>query len=63
MLATLLDRPLITSLESLTEIKGHFDNLFKSSTAAIVRPDRYVFGNTTETVNLDYLLAELTNRP
>ncbi|HIG41981.1 MAG: bifunctional 3-(3-hydroxy-phenyl)propionate/3-hydroxycinnamic acid hydroxylase [bacterium] len=52
----------LTSLETLTEIKGHFDNLFKSSAAAIVRPDRYVFGHTTETVTLDHLLIELSKK-
>ena len=52
----------LTSLETLTEIKGHFDNLFTSSAVAIVRPDRYVFGHTTETVNLDHLLTELSKK-
>lgn len=48
-----------TSLDGLSEVKGHFDRLFEHAAAAVVRPDRYVFGHTTEEVTLDDLLGEL----
>jgi 2-polyprenyl-6-methoxyphenol hydroxylase-like FAD-dependent oxidoreductase len=47
------------SLDKLSTTKGHFDRLFESSSAALIRPDRYVFGHTTEQLNLDQLLQQL----
>ena len=47
-----------TSLEDLTLRRGSFDPLFEHASAAIVRPDRYVFGHTTDALSLDELLAE-----
>jgi 3-(3-hydroxy-phenyl)propionate hydroxylase len=51
-----------TSLEGLTPVRGSFDGLFDHAAAAIVRPDRYVFGHTTDALSLDALLAELETR-
>lgn len=48
-----------TTLEGLEATLGRFDRLFETSGAAVVRPDRYVFGHTTESLSLDALLAEL----
>ncbi len=51
-----------TTLEGLQEDRGHFDRLFGTSAAAVVRPDRYVFGHTTESLSLDDLLAQLAEK-
>ena len=48
-----------THIGNLSEVRGKFDPLFANATTAIVRPDRYVFGHTTESMSLDQLLAEL----
>jgi len=50
------------SLEGVKEVTGHFDRLFDSSGAAIVRPDRYVFGHTAEGLSLDALIADLADQ-
>lgn len=57
----LIDRLKIstTSLEPLSVRRGHFDRLFEHSATAIVRPDRYVFGHTTDDLSIDSLLSEL----
>jgi len=47
------------TLEGLEPIRGRFDRLFESSAAAVIRPDRYVFGHTTADVTLDVLIGEL----
>ena len=52
----------ITILEGLTEQQGHFDRLFEHASTAIIRPDRYVFGHTADTLNLDKLLAQLKQK-
>ena len=49
-------------LEGLTETKGHFDRLFQAHDAALVRPDRIVFGHTTDTLTLDALIASLARK-
>ena len=40
-------------------VRGEEDRLFPSHPAAILRPDRYVFGVVDETWDLDRLLIEL----
>jgi 3-(3-hydroxy-phenyl)propionate hydroxylase len=47
------------TLEGLEPTRGKFDRLFESSAAAIVRPDRYTFGHTTDAITLDGLVTEL----
>ncbi|MCE7998531.1 MAG: bifunctional 3-(3-hydroxy-phenyl)propionate/3-hydroxycinnamic acid hydroxylase [Rhodobiaceae bacterium] len=47
------------SLAGLETVKGHFDPLFENATAAIVRPDRHVFGHTDESMSVDDLIHEL----
>jgi 3-(3-hydroxy-phenyl)propionate hydroxylase len=50
------------SLEGVTVLAGHFDRLFESNGAAVVRPDRYVFGHTTAELSLDELIADLAGK-
>ncbi len=47
------------ALENLKVVRGHFDKLFDQSDAAIVRPDKIVFGHTTEEFNIDHLVEML----
>lgn len=49
----------VVSLAGLKEVRGHFDRLFQSHEAAIVRPDRLVFGHTDKHVSLDDLIEKL----
>jgi 3-(3-hydroxy-phenyl)propionate hydroxylase len=49
----------IATLDGLETVKGSFDPLFENATAAIVRPDRHVFGHTDENTSLDDLIGEL----
>ena len=49
----------VVSLETFTPVQGHLDRLFKENEAAIVRPDRIVFGHTTDSVTLDELVRQL----
>ncbi len=52
----------IVSLEGLELVRGHFDRLFEQHDAAIVRPDRIVFGHTTSSATLDELVEELASK-
>ena len=52
----------VVSLEGLKEVDGHFDQLFEHSDAAIVRPDRYVFGHTENDLDPDQLIELLAER-
>lgn len=47
------------ALDALETTQGHFDQLFNYANAAVVRPDRYVFGHTDDQRTLDTLLGEL----
>jgi 3-(3-hydroxy-phenyl)propionate hydroxylase len=49
-------------LEELEVTEGDFDRLFDSHPAALLRPDRYVFGVVDEDWSLDRLLRELGRR-
>ncbi len=49
----------LVSLDGLQPVRGHFDRLFESHQAALVRPDRIVFGHTTDTLTVDALVASL----
>lgn len=51
-----------TTLEGLEIRRGNLDRVFESSNAAVVRPDRYLFGHTTESLGLDDLLSVLEDR-
>jgi 3-(3-hydroxy-phenyl)propionate hydroxylase len=46
-------------LEGLEVVAGELDRLFDAHPAAVLRPDRYVFGVVDEAWNLDRLLREL----
>ena len=47
------------SLEGLEVTQGEVDNIFDAHPAAVLRPDRYVFGVVDDEWNLDRLLVEL----
>jgi len=49
----------LVSLEPLEPVKGRFDPLFDNAAAAIVRPDRIVFGHTDDKITVDDLVARL----
>lgn len=48
------------ALEHLKLVRGKFDRLFENADAAIVRPDRLVFGHTAPAQNLNDLVGELS---
>ncbi len=47
------------SLEGTKVIRGEMEDLFDAHPAAVLRPDRYVFGVVDEECDLDRLLLEL----
>lgn len=51
----------LVTLDGLEVTRGKFDRLFGRADAAIVRPDRYVFGHTGENQGLDDLIAKLAH--
>ena len=61
---TVLDRigAEVVTLDSLEVVRGHFDRLFEEHAAAIVRPDRLVFGHTTDDCTLDQLIERLADK-
>ena len=60
----LVDRLGITAvtLEGLEIVRGYPDRVFECSNIAVVRPDRYLFGHTTDDLSLDALLSVLEER-
>ena len=50
------------SLQGLTAVQGRMDRLFAQSEAAIVRPDRHVFGHTDVQTPANALIAALAER-
>jgi len=52
----------VVSLDGLEVVRGHFDRLFEDHEAAIVRPDRLVFGHTTSDCTLDQLIEALAEK-
>lgn len=51
----------VISLEDLTVVRGHVDRLFSTNDAVIIRPDRLIFGHTTEDRTLDGLIEILAS--
>ncbi len=49
-------------LQGLEAVRGRFDRLFEHHEAAIVRPDRLVFGHTTAELSLDRLIGLLAEK-
>ena len=45
--------------DKLIEQRGHLDNLFKQNQCALVRPDRIVYGHTTDEIDENKLLTDL----
>ncbi len=52
----------VVSLEALELVHGHWDRLFGAHAAAVLRPDRYVFGVTDDAHSLDDLITILKNK-
>ena len=52
----------LVSLETLEPVRGHFDRLFDEHEAAIIRPDRLVFGHTTRELSADELILKLAEK-
>ena len=52
----------VVSTEGLKSVQGHMDRLFEKNEAAIVRPDRIVFGHTTQSLSLDELVLQLAEK-
>ncbi|MDH3683931.1 MAG: bifunctional 3-(3-hydroxy-phenyl)propionate/3-hydroxycinnamic acid hydroxylase [Acidimicrobiia bacterium] len=50
------------TLEELQAVRGHFDRLFGEHAAALVRPDRIVFGHATDSADLDGLIDALAQK-
>ncbi len=50
------------SLDELEPVRGTFDSLFAEHRAAIVRPDRYVFGVVDEAHDIDALISSLKTK-
>ena len=49
----------IVSLAGLQSVRGHLDRVFNEHEAALIRPDRIVFGHSTASLNVDGLVSEL----
>jgi len=52
----------LVALEGVDVVVGEMDRLFDSHAAAVVRPDRYVYGVTDDAWSLDRLVASLERR-
>jgi 3-(3-hydroxy-phenyl)propionate hydroxylase len=52
----------LVALDGIDAVRGEFDPLFENCEVAIVRPDRIVFGHTTDELALDQLVADLASR-
>ncbi len=52
----------VVSLDGVEVVRGRFDHLFKEHDAALVRPDRLVFGHTTDQCSADDLIQLAANK-
>ncbi|MEM9620042.1 MAG: bifunctional 3-(3-hydroxy-phenyl)propionate/3-hydroxycinnamic acid hydroxylase [Pseudomonadota bacterium] len=52
----------VISLQELEEVRGHFDRVFAHADAALVRPDRCIFGHTDEQHSADDLVHLLADK-
>lgn len=52
----------IVDISTLELRRGHWDRLFGTHAAALIRPDRYVFGVTDERTTLEDLVCSLKNK-
>ena len=52
----------LVALDDIELAKSTYDHLFEDHAAAIVRPDRYVFGTTDDAWTLDRLVASLAEK-
>lgn len=50
------------SLQDLEPVRGHFDRVFEHANAVLVRPDRYIFGFTTDARSAAELLGHLESQ-
>jgi 3-(3-hydroxy-phenyl)propionate hydroxylase len=49
----------VCDISQYEPVRGHHDQLFADADAAIIRPDRYVFGHTTAEMGADDLIKSL----
>ena len=49
----------LLSLAGLKVVDGQADRVFEAHPAAVIRPDRHIFGVVDEAWDLDRLIAEL----
>ena len=47
----------LVSLHGMEPVRGRFDRLFRKHSAALIRPDRLVFGHTTDQCSVDELIG------
>ncbi len=52
----------VVPLDGLEATRGRFDALFEHADFAVVRPDRYVFGHTTDGLSVGALVAALESK-
>ncbi len=52
----------VVDLSAYEIIRGEFDPVFQHASAAMVRPDRYVFGHTTDALSTDALIETLAQK-
>ena len=52
----------IVTLDDLEVREGALDRVFERSPAAVVRPDRFVYGVVEDTWSLDALLSDLAKK-
>jgi len=52
----------LVSIEGLSAVEWRFDPLFETHAAAVVRPDKYIFGHTDETHSVSDLIIDLGER-
>jgi 3-(3-hydroxy-phenyl)propionate hydroxylase len=50
------------ALDGIRLVRGKIDGLFEHHKAVVVRPDRYIYGVTTETLGLDALVQSLPGK-
>ena len=56
-----LDAPVL-NLSDLSEVRGHFDHGLQNNDWLILRPDRYVFGHTTDDLDVNKLVQALAQK-
>jgi hypothetical protein len=50
------------ALDGITVVRGSLDDVFQHHAAVVVRPDRYLYGVTTDALDLDALVQSLPKK-